>query len=268
MAVAKPIILPDTFSGEGRWDDWAVHFEHCADINRWAEDDKLRFLKVRLIGRAQSVFQRLSDDQKDTCEHAMDALRQWFEPASKRELYLTELSTRRRRPTESWANFADDLRRLSSRAYPDLGQKATDQLALTHYLMALTDVQIALHVKQRSPTKLEEAVGYTLQVEAALATARIASTCSTTDDTLESIPANAVQKSGPEEKLLALVEKLDQRLNVIEDRMTTSRPAYNRRPRPPQQRSGPPKEVVCFKCRQVGHYARGCAATKPQNQGN
>ena len=80
--------------------------------------------------------------------------------------------------------------------------------------MALTDVQIALHVKQRSPTKLEEAV-------AALATAHIASICSTTDDTLESIPANAVQKSGPEEKLLALVEKLDQRLNVIEDRMTT-----------------------------------------------
>ena len=96
---------------------------------------------------------------------------------------------------------------------------------------------------------------------------RIASTCSTTDDTFESIPANAIQKSS-EEKLLALVEKLDQRLNVIEDRMTTSRPAYNRRPRPPQQSSGPPKEVVCFKCCQVGHYARGCVATKPQNQGN
>ena len=72
-------------------------------------------------------------------------------------------------------------------------------------------------MKQHSPTKLEETVGYMLQVEAALATACIASTCSTTDDIFESIPANAVQKSGPEEKLLALVEKLDQRLNVIED---------------------------------------------------
>ena len=72
--MAKPIILPDTFSEDGQWDDWAVHFEHCADINCWTEDDKLRFLKVRLIGRAQSVFQRLSDDQKDTCEHAMEAL--------------------------------------------------------------------------------------------------------------------------------------------------------------------------------------------------
>ena len=127
MAVAKPIILPDTFSGEGRWDNWAVHFEHCANFNRWAEDDKLRFLKVRLIGRAQSVIQRLSDDQKDTCEHAMEALHQCFKLASKRELYFTELSTRRRRPTESWANFANDLRRLSS---PELGQKATDQLTL------------------------------------------------------------------------------------------------------------------------------------------
>ena len=101
---------------------------------------------MRLIGRAQSVFQHLSDDRKDTCEHAMEALHQWFELASKRELYLTELSTRRQRPTKSWANFANDLRRLPSKAYPDPGQKATDQLALTHYLMALTDVQIALQV--------------------------------------------------------------------------------------------------------------------------
>ena len=101
-----------------------------ANFNRWAEDDKLRFLKVCLIGRAQSVIQRLSDDQKDTCEHAMEALHQCFKPASKRELYLTELFTRRRRPIECWANFANNLCRLSSKAYPELGQKATDQLAL------------------------------------------------------------------------------------------------------------------------------------------
>ena len=130
-------------SGEGRWDNWAVHFEHCANFNRWAEDDKLRFLKVRLISRAHSIIQRLSDDQKDTCEHAMEALHQWFKPASKHELYLTELFTRRRRPIECWANFANDLCRLSSKAYPELGQKATDQLALI--VSALT-----VHKKKKS----------------------------------------------------------------------------------------------------------------------
>ena len=38
MTVAKPIIiLPDTFTGEGQWENFAVHFEHCADINLCAE---------------------------------------------------------------------------------------------------------------------------------------------------------------------------------------------------------------------------------------
>lgn len=37
--------------------------------------------------------------------------RQCFKPALKRELYLIELATRQRL-TESWTNFADDLRRL------------------------------------------------------------------------------------------------------------------------------------------------------------
>ena len=30
MAAAKPVILPDKFSGESSWDDWEVHFGHCA----------------------------------------------------------------------------------------------------------------------------------------------------------------------------------------------------------------------------------------------
>ncbi len=52
---AKPIILPDTFSGDATasWDDWIVHFNNCGGVNGWAN---LRFLKVRLVGRA---FQRL-----------------------------------------------------------------------------------------------------------------------------------------------------------------------------------------------------------------
>ena len=74
MAAAKPVILPDTFSGESSWDDWEVHFGHCAEINGWDGDDKLRFLKVRLTGKAQSVFLRLPTAKKDTFDHAIAAL--------------------------------------------------------------------------------------------------------------------------------------------------------------------------------------------------
>ena len=46
MAV-KPIVLPDTFTGEASWDDWICHFENVADVNGWDDNQKLKFLKVR-----------------------------------------------------------------------------------------------------------------------------------------------------------------------------------------------------------------------------
>ena len=44
----RPLILPDTFTGEGDFDEWINRFEDVADINRWSDADKLRWLKVRL----------------------------------------------------------------------------------------------------------------------------------------------------------------------------------------------------------------------------
>ena len=73
------------------------------------------FLKVRLIGKAQSVFQRLPDTDRDTYGHAVASVKERLQPSSKRDLYLAEFSTRKRRPTESWSDFAEDLRRLVSK---------------------------------------------------------------------------------------------------------------------------------------------------------
>ena len=74
-----------------------------------------------------------------------------------------------REPQESWADLANDLRKLTIKAYPDLDEPATDKLALTHYLMAINDIQLSLSVKQKVPSSLDEAVSHTLQVEAFLA---------------------------------------------------------------------------------------------------
>ena len=59
---AKPIVLPDNFTGEASWDDWMCHFENVTDVNGWDDDQKLKFLKVRLTGRAQKAFQHRNED--------------------------------------------------------------------------------------------------------------------------------------------------------------------------------------------------------------
>ena len=32
---AKPVVLPDTFTGEASWDEWVCHFENVSDVSGW-----------------------------------------------------------------------------------------------------------------------------------------------------------------------------------------------------------------------------------------
>ena len=78
----RPLVMPDTFSGDGKFDDWKEHFENVAAVNSWTDDEKLLWLKVRLTGKAQKAFKRLGDADRVDYKKAMKALLERFEPAS------------------------------------------------------------------------------------------------------------------------------------------------------------------------------------------
>lgn len=127
---SKPVILPETFSGDGNWEQWLLHFGDCAAVNEWDEGQQLKFLRVRLTGRAQAVFHRLPDSEKDSFDYAVRALEAHFEPEGKRELYLADLTTRSKKPRESWMEYSEELLWLAAKAYPDLIQGLMNNLLL------------------------------------------------------------------------------------------------------------------------------------------
>jgi hypothetical protein len=167
---ARPVVLPETFDGTKNWDDWYLHFENVAAVNGWDDAEKLKWLRVRLTGRAQKALHRLPEASRVTYEAALTALKERFEPDSRQARYHAELQTRRKRASEGWADFADDLKTLTDKAYPTLQDEAREQLAINAYLQQLTPVQVAFSVKQKCPKTLDDAVAATLEMESYMVT--------------------------------------------------------------------------------------------------
>ena len=272
---AKPVVLPEPFSGETSWDEWSIHFGNVADVNEWDDEQKLKWLKVRLTGRAQKAFQHLPEASRATFNLAKAALKMRFEPESRTTRYQAEFQSRRKKTSEGWADFADDLQSLAEKAYPSLQHEARERLAINAYLQQLTQPQVAFSVKQRNPETLDDAVAATLEMESYVESPHNrAGAVSTLQPETE---AAIVAVIGPVEKLTRMVERLTEQVETLQEEASRARcqPADEGRDRHPRYREGrqepgnrrPKQQSRTFdgeywRCHERGHIARNCTQSR------
>ena len=60
----------------------------------------------------------------------MDALQEWFEPASRKEFYWAKLQSRIKLSLEDSATYGEELVQIAEKAFHDLPVEAQHQLAL------------------------------------------------------------------------------------------------------------------------------------------
>ena len=78
---ARPRAKPDVFSAtETSFNDWLNHFELCARINGWSNEQACQQLAVCLRGRAQRVYTTLPQEERESYQSLVTALRLNLEP--------------------------------------------------------------------------------------------------------------------------------------------------------------------------------------------
>jgi hypothetical protein len=241
---SRPLVLPEVYDGTSSWDGWAFHFENVAAVNRWDDADKLRWLRVRLTGRAQKALQRLPETSASTYAAARAALKARFDPESRHTRYQAEFQARRKKATEGWADFADDLKALADKAYPTLQDEAREQLAINSFLQQLMPPQVAFSVKQKRPASLDDAVAATLELESYVSppTAGVSAT-----QPEEAVCSPVTSEARHVEQLTKVVKQLAEQVERLQTAATR-----------PQQRRIRPFSGECWRCGQPGHMARNC----------
>ena len=261
---ARPLVLPEVFDGSSSWSDWRFHFENVATVNGWDDTQKLRWLRVRMTGRAQKALLRLPGGTADSYDATRDALRARFEPESRHTRYQAEFQLRRKKAAEGWADFGDDLRNLADKAYPDLQEEARERLSINTYLDQLPQPQLSFAVRQKQPATLDEAVAATLEMESYLAPCGAASIGQAEVDSVDKVDTGdkVAQLTDVVGKLVERVEQLQ--LQVAGASQSALRAPEGGQQPVRRQRRGFAGE--CWNCRQPGHMARKCPLLHPRNQ--
>ena len=272
-STAKPVVLPETFDGTKNWDEWYFHFENVAAVNGWDDALKLKWLRVQLTGRAQKALHRLQEAARETYRATRTALKACFDPESRQTRYQAEFQTRRKKASEGWADFADDLKSLADKAYPSLQDEARERLSINAYLQELTQPQVAFSVRQKRPETLNDAVAATLEMESYTPLPGQAGVASALPQEEEPAvcPIDAIDKI---EKLTRTVERLAEQVERLQQETPKLNCQVDDVHHDDHLRREPthtPRRVFsgeCWRCRRRGHIARNCPQDRTPPQGN
>ena len=262
----KPVVLPDMFTGEKSWDEWIDHFDSVTAVNGWEDAAKLQWLRVRLTGRAATVFRRLPAATRADFALATAAMRARFEPESKKELYMAEMQTSTKKRKEDWAAFGEELKLLADKAYPDLQEEARERLALNQYLARLDDPRLGFSVRQGKPATVDDAVRITLEMESYMQASQPAtplqiSQVQPEDSELSPAvaPVTSAKREDPLQQILQQMEELKAGLKAVQQQRPQQRPQRNNYG---DDRDRLRREGRCFNCRGKGHMSPNCPSRR------
>ncbi|KAM3596786.1 uncharacterized protein V6R79_020929 [Siganus canaliculatus] len=145
-----------TFDGNDDWDSFLLPFERQARKYGWTAAERVDRLHECLRGAAIRYVCSLPERTREDYVLLVEQLTQRFgrkDPPTTVRRRLVEL----RQGQETSAEFAEEVRRLITLAYPGVDLQLHDQLATDAFLKGLRNQKVAYEVMNRDPCSLAEA---------------------------------------------------------------------------------------------------------------
>ena len=135
----------------------------------------------------------------------IDALDTHFEPVERSATYKVEFFSQSRRKHESIMDFAAELRRLVTRAYPDQPSSAQESLMIDQFIMGLGCINLKRHVQFGHPNSVQVAISLAVEAEAFEMVHGTGNSCKSRADVCVIQSMDEVSDAGPDGVACAVV---------------------------------------------------------------
>ena len=243
-----PLPRQMVFSGSESWESFIQSFSSMAAACEWDDYERLFRLKASLREEAaEYVFTQLPRDLSECYGDLVVALELRYKERRTVASYLAELEGRRLGQKEKLSEYVCDVRRLVIKGFPTADASTRDTIGLRYFLKGLQDQQMVVSVGMQNPTT----------IEAARAAAE--NYMSLKDEVnkpprprVNAVVEDAPCKSDTSKRLEQLENKIGDVMKLLQEKGDRDMP--NKRSTGKKKLS----EIECFKCHEMGHFARRC----------
>ena len=259
----------EKFDGLGNVERFLDHFDVIAKANGWSEAAQILQMPTGLTGAAFDFYRRLLPEERDTVTKLKTALANEFGAGALESDYALMFAGRRRQLRESLPDFGEALKDLARKAYPSFTTDQLEKLCKTNFINGGLDELLRVQLLVGTGADKEsyrDLISRARRLEHVLAPSRVRRIPDEQDSELK----REVQKltsvvAALEQKVAALAEPPGRKNQLPQTpcpvcgengHWSRNCPKKTRLPETAVKRTD---KIVCFKCKEPGHMARGCA---------
>lgn len=240
---------------------YQIHFNIVAENNNWNDSEKAAQLASSLRGKAQVILENLSNNELKQIDKVTELLDKKFNERQFSRTYYNQLLGLKQKYDQDFSNFAEEIEKLTNLAHYNLPNEARDRIACFQFINGIHNSRIEFTLRSERIESLYEAVERASEL---LSVSNLVYKNKKEKDMRNS-------KFNPrfrpyEYHYKNKNEKTIDDNNNFEKRNNNRNNNYDKNKMNGEKSNKNKSEIICYKCKKLGHYANSCEKNKNNQQ--